>query len=53
MLLDIEDLTKIFNLRQGLATTQLIAVDQANFSLKSDQPEIFALAGESGSGKPR
>jgi len=51
MLLDIEDLTKIFNLRQGLATTQLIAVDQANFSLKSDQPEIFALAGESGSGK--
>ena len=51
ILLDIEDLTKIFSLRQGLATAQLIAVDQANFSLQSDQPEIFALAGESGSGK--
>ena len=51
ILLDIDDLTKTFSLRQGLATTQLIAVDQASFSLKSDQPEIFALAGESGSGK--
>jgi peptide/nickel transport system ATP-binding protein len=50
-LLQIEDLTKVFTLRQGLATTQLVAVDKARFAIKSAGSEIFALVGESGSGK--
>ena len=50
-LLDIADLTKIFTLRQGFSTTKLVAVDKASFFLKASQPEIVALAGESGSGK--
>jgi peptide/nickel transport system ATP-binding protein len=50
-LLQIEDLTKVFILRQGLSTSRLVAVDKARFAIKSASSEIFALAGESGSGK--
>ena len=50
-LLQIEDLTKVFNIRQGLSVTRLVAVDKARFAVKSASPKIFALAGESGSGK--
>ncbi len=50
-LLQIDDLTKVFTLRQGFSVTRLVAVDKARFALKSASSEIFALAGESGSGK--
>jgi peptide/nickel transport system ATP-binding protein len=50
-LLQIEDLTKVFAIRQGLSTTRFVAVDKARFALQSASPEIFVLAGESGSGK--
>jgi peptide/nickel transport system ATP-binding protein len=50
-LIEINDLTKVFTLRQGLSTTRLVAVDKARFALKSAGSEIFALVGESGSGK--
>ncbi len=51
ILLSVDELTKIFKIRQGLSTVELIAVDGANFSIRFDKPEIFVLAGESGSGK--
>jgi peptide/nickel transport system ATP-binding protein len=50
-LIQIEDLTKVFAIRQGLSTTRFVAVDKARFAVKSASPEIFTLAGESGSGK--
>jgi len=50
-LLQIEDLMKVFNTRQGFATKKFHAVDGATLSLESDKPEIFTVAGESGSGK--
>lgn len=50
-LLRIEDLTKVFHIRQGFSTHEFRAVDSANLSLASDKPEIFTIAGESGSGK--
>jgi peptide/nickel transport system ATP-binding protein len=50
-LLRVEDLTKIFHIRQGFSTHGFRAVDQATLSLNSDKPEIFTVAGESGSGK--
>src|SRR5690606_35485518 len=50
-LLRIEDLTKVFHIRQGFSTHDFRAVDSANLSLASDKPEIFTIAGESGSGK--
>jgi peptide/nickel transport system ATP-binding protein len=50
-LLHVDDLTKVFTIRQGLSTTRFQAVDRANFALRADTPEIFTLAGESGSGK--
>jgi peptide/nickel transport system ATP-binding protein len=50
-LLQIEDLTKVFTLRQGLSTAHFVAVDKARFAIKSAGSEIFALVGESGSGK--
>ncbi|MAP92645.1 peptide ABC transporter ATP-binding protein [Candidatus Poribacteria bacterium] len=51
ILLSVDKLTKIFKIQQGLSSVELTAVDGANFSIRSDQPEIFVLAGESGSGK--
>jgi peptide/nickel transport system ATP-binding protein len=50
-LLDIENLTKVFSIRQGFSISKFLAVDNATFSLEGDQPEIFTVAGESGSGK--
>lgn len=50
-LLRAEDLTKVFNIRQGFSSKKFHAVDEASFSLDADKPEIFTIAGESGSGK--
>ncbi len=50
-LLRAENLTKVFNIRQGFSSRQFHAVDGATFSLDADKPEIFTIAGESGSGK--
>lgn len=50
-LLSIQDLTKVYYIGQGLSRERLVAVDQANFDLETDRPEIFTVAGESGSGK--
>jgi peptide/nickel transport system ATP-binding protein len=51
VLLHVEDLTKVFSIRQGFATKQLRAVDGATFSVEAGRPEILTIAGESGSGK--
>ena len=50
-LLQIDDLVKVFNIRQGFASKKFHAVDGATLSLENDKPEIFTIAGESGSGK--
>jgi peptide/nickel transport system ATP-binding protein len=50
-LLSAEQLSKVFNIRQGFASHRFHAVDDASFSLDADKPEIFTIAGESGSGK--
>jgi peptide/nickel transport system ATP-binding protein len=50
-LLSVEQLTKVFNIRRGLASTRFLAVDQVTFALQAARPEILAVAGESGSGK--
>jgi peptide/nickel transport system ATP-binding protein len=50
-LLSVEQLTKVFNIRRGLASTRFLAVDQVSFALQAARPEILAVAGESGSGK--
>jgi peptide/nickel transport system ATP-binding protein len=50
-LLEAKDVTKIFDIRQGFVTKHFHAVDQASFTLQKDKPEIFTIAGESGSGK--
>lgn len=50
-LLSVEELTKIFHIRQGFASQEFHAVDDAAFAIRSDVPEIFAVVGESGSGK--
>ncbi len=50
-MLRVENLTKVFNIRQGFSTKQFHAVDGASFSLRADKPEILTIAGESGSGK--
>ena len=50
-LVQAENVTKVFHLRMGLATTNFHAVDEATFTMRADQPEILTIAGESGSGK--
>ncbi|MBZ0302648.1 MAG: ABC transporter ATP-binding protein [Anaerolineae bacterium] len=50
-LLQVQDLTKIFSIRQGFSSKQFHAVDQASLVLETKTPEIFTIAGESGSGK--
>ncbi len=50
-LLQIEDLSKIFHIRQGFSSQEFHAVDRATITIDSDKPEIFAIVGESGSGK--
>ncbi len=50
-LLRVEDLVKIFHIQRGLSSTEFRAVDGMTFTLDSEKPEIFTIAGESGSGK--
>lgn len=50
-LLVVDDLTKVYTKGQGLVKSTIVAVNTVTFSLESDRPEIFTLAGESGSGK--
>jgi peptide/nickel transport system ATP-binding protein len=50
-LLVVQDLTKQFTLRGGFIKMRLVAVNKACFAIGSAGPEIFTLAGESGSGK--
>ncbi|MXV93346.1 MAG: ABC transporter ATP-binding protein [Chloroflexi bacterium] len=50
-LLQIENLSKVFHIRQGFSTQEFHAVDKASIVIDSDKPEIFAVVGESGSGK--
>ena len=50
-LLQIENLSKIFHIRQGFSSQEFHAVDRASITIDSDKPEIFAVVGESGSGK--
>lgn len=50
-LLRVEELTKVFNIRQGFSSRKFRAVDGATFSLEANKPEILTIAGESGSGK--
>ena len=50
-LLEVDNLTKVFTKGQGFAKSTITAVNEVSFSLELDRPEIFTLAGESGSGK--
>ena len=50
-LLQIQDLSKVFHIRQGFSSQEFHAVDSASIVIDSDKPEIFAIVGESGSGK--
>ncbi|MCB9461972.1 MAG: ABC transporter ATP-binding protein [Anaerolineaceae bacterium] len=50
-LLKIEDVTKVFHIREGFSTTEFHAVDKASITIEADSPKIFAIVGESGSGK--
>ncbi len=50
-LLSVEHLNKRFILGGGLSKIKLLAVSNASFEMGSAGPEIFTLAGESGSGK--
>lgn len=50
-LLKVDNITKVFTKGQGFSKSTLTAVNKASFTLKSDSPEIFTIAGESGSGK--
>lgn len=50
-LLKADDLTKVYNLGRIFSREKIVAVNSANFSLPKDKPQIFTLAGESGSGK--
>lgn len=50
-LLEVDGLTKVFTKGQGFAKSTITAVNKVTFSLELDVPEIFTLAGESGSGK--
>jgi len=50
-LLKVDNVTKIFTKGQGFSKSTLTAVNKASFTLNADNPEIFTIAGESGSGK--
>ena len=50
-LLKIDDVTKVFIKGQGFAKSTIAAVNRVSFTMELDKPEIFTLAGESGSGK--
>ena len=50
-LLHAESLTKVYMMGQLFSKARIVAVNSADFLLTADKPEIFTLAGESGSGK--
>ncbi|OUC08064.1 ABC transporter ATP-binding protein, partial [Litorilinea aerophila] len=50
-LLDVQHVTVEFHTGGLLSGTRLLAVNDVSFALDSRRPEIFTLAGESGSGK--
>ena len=50
-LLETRNISKTFKIRNGFETSDLNAVVNVNIKLKSKEPQIFAIAGESGSGK--
>lgn len=50
-LLKLEDVSKIFHIREGFSSKEFHAVDSATVTIDSDKPEILAIVGESGSGK--
>ena len=50
-LLEVNQVTKQFTKGQGLVKSTILAVNNVSFALDSNTPEIFTLAGESGSGK--
>ena len=49
-LLEINNLSKTFKIRNGFSSNILEAVANVNIKIKSNEPQIFAIAGESGSG---
>ena len=50
-LLEINNISKIIKIRNGFSSNILEAVANVNIKIKSNEPQIFAIAGESGSGK--
>lgn len=50
-LLKLEQLSRVFTVRRGLATSRFVAVDDVTLAIAADRPEILAVVGESGSGK--
>jgi len=50
-LLDVQHVTVEFHIGGAVGGTLLVAVNDISFSMDSDRPAIFTLAGESGSGK--
>lgn len=50
-LLSVQELSRVFVLRSGLARTRIVAVNRVSFELAAGWPEIFSIVGESGSGK--
>ena len=50
-LLDVRHVTRSFQIGGLINGTKLIAVNDVSFSLEKEKPEIFTIAGESGSGK--
>jgi len=50
-LLDVRHATRSFHVGGIITGTNLVAVNDVNFSLEKEKPEIFTIAGESGSGK--
>ena len=50
-LLDVQHVTVEFHIGGLMGGTLLVAVNDISFSMDSDRPAIFTLAGESGSGK--
>ena len=50
-LLELQEVTKIFESRIFFRKQRVIAVEKVSFSISAEKPSILALAGESGSGK--
>jgi peptide/nickel transport system ATP-binding protein len=50
-LLSLDELTRVFTIRRGLASSRFVAVDHVTLAIPAGQAEILAVVGESGSGK--